>query len=186
VTVTVTLVVFDRLPLVPVTVIVYVFAGVPGFPPPLLDPPPPQPMRAPATSAAASNPNANFNRRLFVEIARRRSRLRSTAAPPVTNQFGPEIGTTAEGAVVVIVSIVVPLDVGLGLNMQPGGSETTGVTMQLNETAPENPLTGEIVIVEVADPPGGIELGLAVVADKLKLAAAVTVTVVGAERAEAA
>lgn len=181
-TVTETVAVCDRVPLVPVTVIVYVPAGVPEFPPPPLLDPPPHPMSAAANSAAASSPSANFNRRFFVEITRRSSRPRRKVAPPVTNQLGPGRGPTAEGAVVVTVSVVDPLAAAeVGLSEQPGPSDTTGATTQLNETVPENALRGETAIVEAPDWPGETVKLAGFGAERLKSAAEDTVTVVAAE-----
>ncbi len=78
----------------------------------------------------------------------------------------------------VTVNVVVPLVVTVGgLNdEQVGACATAGVTVvHINETVPVKPPVGATVIIEVADPPGAIEAGLAALALRPKLVALVTV-----------
>jgi len=145
--------------------------GVPGFPPPP-PPPPPQAMSEAASAAEAIRPKASLSGLFLAQNIVRRNRVASSAAPPVKIQLGPGNGMTVEGAVVVIVSVVVPLPETVPGIEHPGPSVTAGDTAQVNETVPENPPIIETVIVELADWPG--EIGAGVVPDKLK-SGAVTV-----------
>ena len=52
-----------------------------------------------------------------------------------------------------------PFATELGLSEHVGGRATTGVTLQDRFTVPLKPLTGAMVIVEVADPPAAIDAG---------------------------
>ncbi len=155
-------------------------AGVPGLPPP---PPPllPQPTKATASAAEASKPNASFSLRPLASSMNRKSSPARIAVPPGMVQFGPRAGGVAEGAVVLNVMTEVVVDDPGFIEQVGGACVTTGVMAQANETVPVNPLMGLTVMVEVADWGGVIELGLAAVEDRVKLAAPVTVTDVAGE-----
>ena len=70
-----------------------------------------------------------------------------------------------------------------GLNTHVGARVAAGRTLQVKPTAPANPLTGAMVIVEVEEAPAETVAGVSVEAARVKSAggAAVTVTVTGAE-----
>jgi hypothetical protein len=55
-----------------------------------------------------------------------------------------------------------------GENAHVGAAVTAGATLQDRFTAPVNPFIAVTVIVEVADPPAGIEVGEATEAATLK------------------
>jgi hypothetical protein len=169
----------------PVTVKVYVPAGVPGsvVPPPPPPPPPPHPANVAATSAKSIIPNANFGRRFRVEIVRERTN-RINAPPPVKNQSGrlnrPE---TVCGPVVVTVSVALPLVVReAGFNVQVASLMLKG-TVQFKLTVPVNPGSEVDVIVVVPDWPGTEMLMLVGFNERLNPGMTVTVTVVDEEAA---
>jgi hypothetical protein len=85
------------------------------------------------------------------------------------------------GAVVLTVSVAgVPGATELGLIKQVGASAGVGVTAQVNETDPANPLAADTVTVEVAEPPALTAAGERADADSEKSRANVAKTTVSA------
>jgi hypothetical protein len=73
------------------------------------------------------------------------------------------------GAAVLMVRVEVPEPVNEGgENAHVGAAVRAGTTLQDKFTAPVNPSIAETVIVEVADPPSGIDVGEATEAATLK------------------
>jgi hypothetical protein len=83
----------------------------------------------------------------------------------------------AAAVVTVTVDVPEPFATEVGLSEHAGGRITTGVTAQLKFTALLNPLTGAIVIVDVAIPPAVTEAGVSAEAAIVKSATGAAVTV---------
>lgn len=142
-------------PLVTVTVTTEVPIGVPGFrgaPPP----PPPQPIVA-VSEANNTKPRSVCHRRFLPGIPIRNTK--PNAAPPVAvHQRRLALlfpGLTAEGGVVEIVSVVVPLpaiEAGLKLQLAPNGSPEHAAG--LKATVPLNPFCAVTVRVVIPEAPG--------------------------------
>jgi len=136
----------------------------------LLPPPPPQASKVAASRTRKSDPKASFNRRLLVGMSNRK--IPAKMAPAMgANQGGAFNGPiTADGAVVLTVSVVFPLvvkEVELNEQLPPVIVEET---WQVKLTAPVNPLMGLSPIVEVPDWPGAAMLMLDGLGTKLKSA----------------
>ena len=118
---------------VPVTVIVYVPVGVPGF----FGPPPPPPHPA-ITTAQMIAANKYASRSLFDcrIIATSRTSNRHNNDSGHAGPRGCGIGTNNDGAVVVIVKVEVPEGVTLGVDKEQDASD--GAPEQASETGLPN------------------------------------------------
>ena len=140
--------------------------------------PPPHATRVAASKTRPVNPKANFKRRVFVVMNSRKRNVRR-APTPGTIQGGLLNGPgTTPGAVVLTVSVLLPLvvmEVGFSVHV---ASIAAGVA-QVRLTAPVNPKTGVTLMVAWPDPPGAeIVMGaeLVTLVDKEKFAVTGTET----------
>ena len=152
---TVTVVICEMLPEVPVTVTMYVPAVVPGRVVPVLCEEPPQPTLATETASASSPSIASQLRRLGM----RTSRSRARAVPPAEGQKSVAGCLRLE----VVVAVVDTVSTTVGDNVllteteetaraHPGrslGAEMLVVTAQVSPTVPLNPFVGVTVTVDV-------------------------------------
>lgn len=143
--------------LVAVTVTVVVPTGVPGITGGGVPPPPPQ-AAVLSSNATTNSAPAKFHRRRRICIAKMNSAAENTSAR-IAPLFAVQLlkllrspGATPLAAVVVTVSIVVPLPVTVaGRNTH---ALFAGRPAQLNVVTPPNPFTPAIVSVVLADCPG--------------------------------
>ncbi len=143
---------------VPVTVMVYVPAGVPWLPLPLLLPP-----QAAWKTKPANSMYANINAGIVPLLFRPEPRLASVTTNPIsgsqTAYDSPEPDlkgrTAAVAPVVCRVSVAgVPGGVEVGLIEHVGASAGVGCTEQVRATEPLNAFSAATFSVEVDDPPG--------------------------------
>ena len=158
---------------IPLIETVEVPTGVPGFVDPTPPPPPPQ-QTVTIRNATERAPAMIFQRRLFACTATKRipsaTSASRTGIPGTTGRppdDGPPSGAETLFAVVVIVSVAVPVDVDVVSGIDDGETEhvlSDGRPVHVTAaklTVPLNPLLPVTVIVELPDAPGEVIVILA-------------------------
>ena len=166
-------------PLIAVTVMEYVPVGVPGSVMVMVLPPPPHAPRATDTKATENNAKTSFDRRFFIGIASSRRPTRRATPLAIRKSGLLKRAPKVCGAVVVIVTVVLPLvTIEEGFAEQVASLIVAG-TAQLRATVPVNPGPEVTATEAVPDWPGAEMVKLVAFADRLK--PGTTVTVSGAD-----
>ena len=147
--------------------------------PPLEDEPPHATMKIRPRQSRQPNrrPRSFFLRELKPGPSSASPPIGSSMAKNTPRECGERDAVVAAVVFTVSVEVPVPLVIAAVLNEQVGGRLTAGVTLQVRFTVALKPLTGAIVMVEVAMPPAATVAGVSVDGVMVKSATRAAVTV---------